>query len=226
MEQLSGEHIAALIVTGVGVAFVVALRPHGDQLIRLARILAALILAAYVAEHVATALRGSWALERNLPLHLTDAVTLVAAAALWTRGPFLVELTYFWAFSGSLQAILTPDLGQPFPSALYFTYFITHAGAVLGAALLVFGLGITPRSGAVGRVFTATAGFAAVAGIGDLLTGGNYMFLRHKPGRASLLDLMGPWPWYIASAAALALVLFLLLDLPFRRSRPEPVARR
>ena len=36
-----------------------------------------------------------------------------------------------------------------------------------------------------------------------------------------LLDLMGPWPWYIASTAVLALVLLWLLDRPFdgRRRR-------
>jgi uncharacterized membrane protein YwaF len=55
------------------------------------------------------------------------------------------------------------------------------------------------------------------------------MFLREKPGRASLLDLMGPWPWYIPAAALLALALYVLLDLPFRRwpRTPEgPVLRR
>ena len=47
------------------------------------------------------------------------------------------------------------------------------------------------------------------------------MFLRHPPRQDSLLDLMGPWPWYIPAAAALALALFWLLDRPFdgRRAR-------
>lgn len=148
---------------------------------------------------------------------------MVAVAALWTRRPFLVELTYFsGALSASAQAVLTPDRGDAFPDLFYFTYFKTHSGVVVAALLLVFGLGNAPRHGAVGRVYVATAAFAALAGAGDLLTGGNYMFLREKPGRASLLDLMGPWPWYIAAAALLALALYLLLDLPFRRSHRGP----
>ena len=60
-----------------------------------------------------------------------------------------------------------------------------------------------------------------LAAIGTLASGGNYMFLRHPPRQDSLLDLMGPWPWYIPAAAALALALFWLLDRPFdgRRAR-------
>ena len=50
---------------------------------------------------------------------------------------------------------------------------------------------------------------------GTVLFDGNYMYLRRPPRGDSLLDLMGPWPWYIASVAALALALFWLLDRPF-----------
>jgi uncharacterized membrane protein YwaF len=34
-----------------------------------------------------------------------------------------------------------------------------------------------------------------------------------------LLDLMGPWPWYILSGAMLAIAMFAVLDLPFRGRR-------
>jgi hypothetical integral membrane protein (TIGR02206 family) len=224
VDQLSGEHIAALIATAAaaGLALAPARRPDATWLVPLSRALAVLILAAYITEQAANALRGTWTVERSLPLHLTDAVTLVAVAALWSWPLLLVELTYFWGLSASLQAVLTPDLGQAFPSVFYFTYFTTHSGVVVAAVLLVFGLGIAPRRGAVGRACAATAAFAVLAGAGDLLTGGNYMFLREKPDQASLLDLMGPWPWYIAVAAVLAIALFFLLDLPFRRSGSPP----
>jgi len=42
------------------------------------------------------------------------------------------------------------------------------------------------------------------------------MFLRAKPDTPTLLDDLGPWPWYILSATALGLALFAILDAPFR----------
>ena len=215
VRQFAVEHIAALIVTAISAGLLVrGARRHGDAwAVPAARGLALCILVAYLTEHLTYALRGEWTTRVNLPLQLTDAVTLVSVAALWfPRATLLVELLYYWALSASLQAVLTPDLGQGFPDALYFSYFATHSGALLAACLLVFGCRRLPRPGAVWRVYGLTAAFAALAAIGTVLTGGNYMFLRRKPAHGSLLDVMGPWPWYILAAAALGLVLFLALD--------------
>jgi hypothetical integral membrane protein (TIGR02206 family) len=185
----------------------------------LARPLAVLIGATYLVEHAAFVVRGSWDVEHNLPLHLTDVVTIVSVLALWTENPRLVELTYFWALTASLQAVLTPNLTEATATIFVVTFFVTHSGAIVAAILLVAGRHIIPPAGAVRRVFGATLVVAAAAAIGDLVTGGNYMFLRSKPSTASLLDVMGPWPVYILSAAVLALALFAFLDLPLRRAR-------
>jgi hypothetical integral membrane protein (TIGR02206 family) len=221
MAQLSGEHVAALIVMAVAVcAAVWAPRRHrGPWVVPVMRGLALVILAAYVTEYVANAVEGTWSARHNLPLHLTDAVTVVAIVALWSPRPLLVEVVYFWALTASLQAVLTPDLGQGFPSIFYFTYFVTHVGAVVAACLLVFGLGLTPRPGAMWRVFGLTVAFAAIVGVADLVTGANYMYLRHKPEESSLLDAMGPWPWYIVAGAAFGLALFAALAALARTAR-------
>ena len=229
MDTWSGEHIAALAVTAAVAALLVAgARRRGDAwALPAGRVLAALILVAYACEHLTYALRGEWTAAVNLPLHLTDAVTLVSIAALWQPSrALLVELVYFWALSASLQAVLTPDLGETFPDALYFTYFATHSGAVAAACLLVFGSRRTPRPGAVGRTYAITFAVAVAAALATLVTGGNYMFLRDKPAHGSLLDLMGPWPVYIGAAAALALLIFLALAAVARRipSRGTPPA--
>lgn len=223
MDLLAGEHVAALTVTAtVAASAVWAARTHpGAWIVPFSRGLALLILAAYLGENIANLIRGNWSVEHSLPLHLTDAVTIVSALALWRPRPLVFELAYFWGLTASLQAVLTPDLDSAFPSLFFWTYFATHAGAVIAAVFLAWGVGLTPRPGAVGRVFAATVAFAAVAGVVDLLTGGNYMFLREKPETASLLDLMGPWPFYIGTTALLALAMFAVLDLPFRRRRPS-----
>ena len=102
--------------------------------------LAVAIGGAFVVEYAANALDGTWDWGFNLPLHLSDVVAMLTPIALWTRRPLLVEILYFWALTASLQAVLTPDLNQTFPSVFYFTYFVTHCGAVVAACLLVFGL--------------------------------------------------------------------------------------
>ena len=188
----------------------------------LARPLAVLIAVTYLVEHAAFIARGTWDVQRHLPLHLTDVVTIVSVLALWTGRVRLVELTYFWALTASVQAVLTPNLTEDTATIFVWTFFITHGGAIVAAILLVAGRRIIPPEGAVWRVFGATLVVAAAAAVGDLLTGGNYMFLREKPSTASLLDVMGPWPLYIAAAAALGLALFALLDLPLRRARASP----
>jgi hypothetical integral membrane protein (TIGR02206 family) len=217
----SSSHLAAFAVTA---AFCVALpltaRAHPGPWTRVfSRGLAVLLLGAFLAYPLVIGLRGDFRLDSDLPLHLTDVVTVVAALALWSRQPLLFELTYFWALTASVQAVLTPAISEDEgPSTfLFWNYFITHSGAVLAALFLAVGLGLTPRRGAVERIFFATAAWAAVAAIGNAITGGNYMFLSAKPETASPLDYMGPWPWYIVTSALLALALFKLLDLPFHR---------
>ena len=218
MRQFSPPHLAALAVMvltgGLGVW---AVRHHpGRWTAPAARALALLILAAWAGEYIADVILGIWSVKYDLPLQLTDAVSLVTAAALWSfaRGTpraRLVELVYFWGLSASLQAVLTPDLAYSFPSVFYFTYFGYHLGAVLAALIFVFGLRMYPRPGAVRRVYAASLAWTALAAAGDLVTGGNYMYLSHKPVHGSLLNLMGPWPWYIVATCALALAMLLAL---------------
>ncbi len=217
MELFASEHVAALVATAASAwAAIGTVRAEPGRASSISRGLAIVIVAAYLVENVAIMIRGTWSVERSLPFHLTDVVTIIAAVALWKPRPLTFELAYFWGLTASLGAVLTPDLGSAFPSLFFFTYFLTHSGAVVAALFLVLGRGCVPRRGAVLRVFAITAGFALVAGLADLLTGGNYMFLREKPSSASPLDLLGPWPWYIGSGAALALALFAALDAPFR----------
>jgi hypothetical integral membrane protein (TIGR02206 family) len=223
VRQFSVEHLAALGVLVVAAAAAVAAARRDRATVAVSRALALVILAGWIGEQVADVVEDVWSVKYTLPLQLTDVVSITAVVALWRPQPLLVELTYFWALTASLQATVTPDLGRTFPSAFYFTYFAYHVGAIVAAVMLVFGRRMYPRPGATWRVFAATLVVAAVAAGADLITGGNYMYLREKPVHSSLLSVMARWPWYIAETAVLAVAMLLALDaltrLPARRSR-------
>jgi hypothetical integral membrane protein (TIGR02206 family) len=213
VRQFSIAHLAALAMLLVGAMTAVLLpRRYPGRWVRWTRlILAAVILAGWAGEYIADVVDGIWTVQYSLPLQLTDAVSLSAIVALLTERQLFIELVYFWSFSASLQAVLTPDLGSTFPSVFYVTYFAYHVGSILAACMLVFGCRRYPRPGALWRVTALTLAWAAIAGLGDVITGGNYMYLAHKPVHASLLSAMGPWPAYIASGALLALAMFAVL---------------
>ena len=124
-------------------------------------------------------------------------------------------MTYFWALAGTVQALFTPDLPQHFPAYPYLQYYIAHGGTVAAALILVVGLRIVPRPRAVSWVLAITVAYTALVFVVDEATGADYMFLRAKPASPTLLDELGPWPWYILSASALGIALFALLDAPF-----------
>ncbi len=158
----------------------------------------------------------------NLPLQLCDAAVWFAILACMTRAQALAEFVWFAGIAGAGMALLTPDLAAPWPQwpAIYF--FLAHGGIVIAAALLAFSgvIDFHPRS--VWRPFGMLLAYAALVGCVDAILHTNYMYLRNKPGSASVLDAVGPWPWYIVAGAGIGLVLFWLLWLPVRPARPSP----
>jgi hypothetical integral membrane protein (TIGR02206 family) len=220
------EHAVTLaVITALIAALVVASRTRpGTWTVVAGRLLATVIVANETSWWVWLAFQHTWSLSYALPLHLCDVAAFVAAAALWTRRPLLVELTYFWGLAGTSNSLITPDIADHFPGYLFFQFYIDHGAIVAAALFLVIGLQITPRRGAVAKVVVLTLGLVAFDSVVNLLTGGNYMFLRQAPGVHSLLDLIGPWPWYLLGAAALALALFAALDLPFVIARRRTAA--
>ena len=232
--DLSADHWIAVALAGLifGGLIAAARRRPGEWTLVAARVLAVLVLVNEASWWVWLGVNHQLSLAIALPLQLCDVAAVVAVLALVLRTPILVELTYFWGIAGTANGLITPDLSDHFPSFPFIQYFVQHA-AIPGAALfLVAGLRITPRPWAFLKVYGLTCLLLAVDSAANLLTGGNYLFLRATPGVRSILNLMGQWPWYIGGAAVLALFLFAVLDAPFRisalsraRSRTSPYPR-
>ncbi|MDZ4801379.1 MAG: TIGR02206 family membrane protein [Bryobacteraceae bacterium] len=158
----------------------------------------------------------------NLPLQLCDVLIWATVAACITLSPALVEFTWFAGLAGAGMALLTPDLWAPWPQYPAIYFFLAHGGIVAGAMLLVAGRLSPLRPHALWRAFSMLIAFASFVGAVNQMAGTNYMYLCRKPGSASLLDQLGPWPIYLIGGAAVTLAIFGLLWLPVRPAKPTP----
>jgi hypothetical integral membrane protein (TIGR02206 family) len=226
--DLSTEHLVAVVAIAVCAAAVVtAARVRPGDWTRVAGLaLAVLLVGAEVGWWIYLAATGAKDADLGtaLPLQLCDAAIFIAAFALMLRTQLLVEMTYFWGMAGTIQAVITPE-ELHFPSFPFIQYYVAHGGVVLAALFLVVGLGQWPRRDAFFRVLVVTVVYTLLVGAIDAATGADYMFLRSKPQSASLLDLLGPWPWYLVWAGLIGVALLLVLDAPFHWLRRRDLAR-
>jgi len=149
-----------------------------------------------------------------LPVHLCGVAVFLTAWTLVRPNRAVYEVAYYWGLAGTVQAILTPNLSQGFPSYQFVQYFVCHSGIVVGVLVATWGLRLRPGRGSLWRVFGLTALWAAVVAGFNLLIDANYMFLCRPPEGQSPFFFLA-WPWYLAFLAGLGLALFALLYLPF-----------
>jgi hypothetical integral membrane protein (TIGR02206 family) len=153
----------------------------------------------------------------DLPLELCDLSLFLALLSLFTLRPAFFDLAYFWTLAGASMALLTPNLNEPFPSFGTVEFFVTHGLTVTSVLYLVWSRQARPRRWSVLRAMIGINVVALIDGPFDYFFKTDYFFLRAKPANPSLLDYLGPWPWYILSTEGVALILFMLLYMPVWR---------
>ena len=211
-------HIGALSATLMAAAALAVLGRHRSPTASRRYIELPLAVAILVNEliwHAYQAHRGNWDVTSSLPLHLCDAAIFVSVAALLFRSQISYELAYFWGLGGSIQALLTPNISAAFPHYEFFRYFFSHSGIIFAVAYLTFGRRMRPRPRSVPRTIAVTVAYTTVVGGVNHLISANYMFICDKPKTASLMDFMGPWPWYILPLVGTGIAVMLLLYLPY-----------
>jgi hypothetical integral membrane protein (TIGR02206 family) len=206
--------LAAVPAVAGALAALVRARPALERPVRRGL---ALFLAVNQVSYLAVAAHRGWlAPPRGLPVELCDVAVWLAVAALLGAPRWTSAVLWSVSLTGTAQALLTPDLGVPFPSYPAVKFFLGHGGTVAAALLLALTGRLRVRRGAWWRVLLAVNAYAAALYALDVATGTNYMYLRAPPAVPTLLDRLGPWPWYLVSCEAIAAVSFWLLELPVR----------
>ena len=152
----------------------------------------------------------------SLPVHISDFAWLIAGVALLTGNASWSALLYYWGLTLSVQGVLTPDLVDVFPDPQFFGFWARHLAPVWAAVYL-----IGARAGPTWRdyrfVLLLTTLWAAAIMVLNAVFGSNYGYLNAKPVTPSLLDFLGPWPWYVLVEAVLVVVVWALITWPWNR---------
>lgn len=179
-------------------------------------VMAAVLILNEILWHTWNLVTGQWTVQTMLPLHICSVFVFLCAIMLVTGSYRIYEFAYFLGIAGASQAILTPDLGiYDFPHLRYYQVFISHGLIVSSAVYMTVVQRYRPTWKSLGRVILWTNLYLIFVGVVNSLIGSNYMFVAHKPETPSLIDMLGPWPWYILALEAIGFVLFFLLYLPF-----------
>ena len=215
-QRFGPSHLTVLALTLVVLVVMTLTRKRWAE-----RLLAGALLATWPVSVLGHLAANDLAVGNGLPLHLCDVAAAAGAVALLWKRPLACEMVYFFGMAGTLQGLITPNLQDPFPSLRFFSFFLTHSSVVIAALYVVLGMRLVPRSWAAARMMGWILSYALAVGLINAMLGTNYGFLCEKPQSASLMNSLGPWPWYIVGMIGLATTFFAILDLPFIRSRRQ-----
>ena len=178
--------------------------------------IAAMLVISEGSWHIWNIAIGEWTIQTHLPFHLSAVLVWTSLIMLLTKNYYVYEFAYFLGIAGATQALLTPEAGiYGFPHFRILQTITAHGSIVTAAVFMTIVEGFRPYWSSFKRVFLWTNIYMLlVTGI-NVLIGSNYMYTIHKPPTASLLDILGLWPWYLLTVELVALVLCSLLYLPF-----------
>lgn len=159
---------------------------------------------------------GIWTVGVGLPLTLCGIATYLSIYLLLTESFITYEVLYFWGLCGTLQALITPDFGNyGYNHYRYYEFFISHILIVITVLFMTFVKKYRPNIGSMIKSFLWLNIYAGFIFVINIIADTNYLWLLHKPETATLIDFLGPWPWYIVSLEILGIILFMVFYGPF-----------
>ncbi|TQR20306.1 TIGR02206 family membrane protein [Psychrobacillus vulpis] len=219
--MFSTEHLLALSVLLFCLLILFILKFKCSTLFKntilIERIFALSLLVMEVSNHLVLIHANEWSIRESMPFHLCSFSLFISILLLWTGNKYFYDFVFFAGFGGALQAVLTPSIVVNFPDFRFIQFFYVHIGIILTAFYIVWMKGYVPTfRGVLQTMIALNVLFPFIFAI-NILVQGNYMFLRAKPINGSLLDFLGPYPWYIFTLEFVAFFIFVAIWLIFRK---------
>jgi hypothetical integral membrane protein (TIGR02206 family) len=168
--------------------------------------------------------RFSW--QTSLPLQFCDLLVIAAPLSFLTSVRWIRTLVVFWGIGLSTQAFVSPIVNVGYTHTYFWLFWGSHLAIVMAAT---YHIAVYRYRAGVADLFTVTAAMCVYALVIiplDIALEANYGFVgKSKPGAASIIDALGPWPlrlvWMFLIQQVLMVVLWLLLR---ERRHAEPAS--
>lgn len=182
-------------------------------------VIAASLVVIEATYHVWMYVNGDWNVSHSVQLELCSISLVLTVILLVRKSRHIYELVFFTALLGCTQSIFFPSLHYDFPHFRFFHFFYTHLIIVWIALYFTWVKQYRPTFESTVKLFVFINALLPFIMLVNKFTGGNYWYLSGKPNHFSLLDYLGPYPWYILSMEALMIILSLLSWLIFREKK-------
>lgn len=188
---------------------------NSKQQLRLFRLLTLCLSLFVIGVVIYLLITNNFNIKTDLPLYLCSFSALIFPIIVFLNKPFLFRIFYFWCMAWGIQAISTPDILDGYLSLEYYRYWIVHLGTMIIVLYGVFVLKIYPNFNSVFLSILALQGYILIVFLINEILDTNYMYLSVKPESVTVLDYLGPWPYYILALQFFLIPYFLLFYLPF-----------
>ncbi|MBO5867540.1 MAG: TIGR02206 family membrane protein [Oscillospiraceae bacterium] len=131
----------------------------------------------------------------NLPIAVCGWVVILGSLMMVGKSQKLFDIIYFWIFSGTVFALLTPTvLTYTGPTRFrYYQFWTEHVIGYIGVFYMIFVHGMRPVFKSLIRSYIALLVMVAVAYFTNMLIpGANYLYVARPESAPSVLDILPP----------------------------------
>ncbi len=132
----------------------------------------------------------------HLPITVCGWGLIFCSYLVVTKSQSLFDIAYFWLFSGTIFALITPTvITYTGPTRFrYYQFWIEHCAGYVAIFYMMFVHKMRPNLKSIVKSYSLFAVLAAVAYTANRILGpgANYLFMAHPEDTPSILDILPP----------------------------------
>ncbi len=156
----------------------------------------------------------------HLPITVCGWGVILGSYMLVTKNKTLFDITYFWLFSGTLFALITPTvITYTGPTRYrYYQFWFEHLSGYIAIFYMIFVHGMRPNFLSAVKSYIALIVLAIIAYSANVMIGpgANYLFMAKPEATPSILDILPPnFLLRILVMTAVITLMYFLAYLPW-----------